>query len=410
MILQTYYNNRYDNGLKEIPQQYSIYHYILKQTLEKSKVTFKMSPHTFTREISHFDVISLLITSEYFKTLVSRVTDTQSILDPFLKHYTEFKEKYPEFTTDRMKCYKLVKIPKKKGGFRDTYAPIPELKELQNEALFLLDNSLGIKEHEVAHAYCHHKDNITNAEVHKHSKHFLKFDFKNFFPSISKNLLESTLSNIAEFAIINAEEKEIPFTGLIPFRTTMKNFFNALCDIATLNDFLPQGSPLSPKLSNLVMIEFDHKLLSYCLEKSASSTVIMYTRYADDITLSSLHPINKSLITQIIKEYLPSEIKLNEEKTVYLRNTNRLYITGVKINKDNNTTYGHEKTSLLKQDLFKLFISKSKGEDITETAREVLGQLSYAQRIEPQKVKLIIVKYCKKFNIPVSQIYKYLIN
>ena len=58
--------------------------------------------------------------------------------------------------------------------------------------------------------------------------------------------------------------------------------------LCTYEGYLPQGAPTSPYLSNLILRDFDKKIQQIC-----SSLNYTYTRYADDITISSNNKITK---------------------------------------------------------------------------------------------------------------------
>lgn len=403
-IFMTYLDKK-GTGLPQSTKiKYSKYA-LLSNTKLKNGQKLKFRPKKRTKIVTNF-LDTVYKQNGYLFYLANRLNTI--LFEQFFDEVENFFKK-ENFLNDKMRLYTPIRIPKKKGGYRTTYAPREDLLELQNRAKYLLERQLYLKEHDAAHAYCQGRDGLSNANMHKFSKHFIKLDFKDFFPSISKNLLESTLRSLYEFAIIDVEEFYIYNNRIKIYRRLMIKYLYYLVELATLEGKLPQGSPLSPKLSNLVMVPFDYAMINEVKSKEFSKTKMIYTRYADDITISSLHPINKSDLIRRIKTILPKNIILNEEKTKYLKNTNRLYITGVKINKDQETTYGHEKTSKLKQDLFKIIVAEVTGQGDTESARVILGQLSYAMQIEPIKFKNILGTYCRKFNIQPQNIYKYLI-
>ena len=104
------------------------------------------------------------------------------------------------------------------------------------------------------------KSNIKNAKVHQGKKFHFCTDLKDFFPSISNKrvynmFIESGFSN--------------------------KNA-NLLTKLTTINNHLPQGTPTSTHLSNLVFMNVDKELVDVCIEQN-----IVYTRFVDDLTFSS---------------------------------------------------------------------------------------------------------------------------
>ncbi|MBQ4796923.1 RNA-directed DNA polymerase, partial [Pectobacterium versatile] len=77
-----------------------------------------------------------------------------------------------------------------------------------------------------------------------------------------------------------------------------------IAKIACHQDKLPQGSPCSPVITNLILVSLDRRLSNLC-----NSVGCTYTRYADDITIST----NK-------KEFPNDIIKDQDEKSITLNN------------------------------------------------------------------------------------------
>ena len=334
----------------------------------------------------------------------------------FIDAYNEIKH----LLTDKNKVYNSIKIPKKKKKngrtqYRQLYEPIEELKEVQTKAKEIIEEVLRLHPHDAVHSYTKKRDNVTNAKMHKYSKHIIKVDLADYFSSIEPTFLYYELSKFKELCAIHLTFSEREYRKeqneaiANPLKELTKTLLDAIIDVATYKNGLPQGSPLSPTLSNIVFFKVDHELQEYFnTQPPLSKTRIMYTRYSDDLTFSSFNPINKKELINTIKGFLEdTPFKINEEKTKYLKNTHRCYITGVKLNKDNNTTYGHEKKAQLKRDIFQLFMMYKEGSNDTQHASEVLGQLAYLQKIEPAYAKSIIQKYCKQFQVRPKLFYKY---
>ena len=95
--------------------------------------------------------------------------------------------------------YREFKIPKRKGGFRYLIEPVEHLKTCQQRILGYLTDYLKIIPHNASHAFTKQRDAFTNAEVHKESDYIIKFDFADFFPSITKDILKKQLLNLSHF-------------------------------------------------------------------------------------------------------------------------------------------------------------------------------------------------------------------
>lgn len=153
--------------------------------------------------------------------------------------------------------YREFTIPKRSGGRRRILAPKPELKTLQRRILRRL---LGrLKVHSAAMGFQRGRSIVTNARAHQGQAVVLRFDVQDFFPSTAANRVRQYFRRIGW---------NRPATEL-------------LMRLCTRENGLPQGAPTSPRLSNLVNYRLDARL-------SGMATALggVYTRYADDITIS----------------------------------------------------------------------------------------------------------------------------
>lgn len=296
-----------------------------------------------------------------------------------LKNLLYYLDIHHNIILDKNNQYRHIRIPKKKGGYREIVDPSPILKEIQRRIKNFLENTLLLYPHNAAHAYIKQRDILTNANIHKSSKMFLTLDIHNFFGSITK---ETLLKELRKLNNIMYFENKLPF-------------LEQIIEPCLLDGVLPQGSPTSPILSNLIMIEFDETVSRYL-----DINNLKYTRYADDIFISG-DTIEKPKAIQIAIQNklnnISTDLILNKEKTKILR-PGKCYITGIKINKDNNLTFGHEQKNCLKHKIYNLFVQDINGECVKEEVQEVLGLFSYAHRIEPAYFNYIEKKYLKQFN------------
>lgn len=109
------------------------------------------------------------------------------------------------------------------------------------------------------------------------------------------------------------------------------------------------GSVASPLISNSIMHTFDNKLYD-TLTKNFN---IKYTRYSDDIIISSDNYIDDSMV-DIIEELLKEEgFSINIEKTYFMNKSSRRMVTGIFL--DNNTnklSIGSKKYRDFKRELY----------------------------------------------------------
>lgn len=94
------------------------------------------------------------------------------------------------------------------------------------------------------------------------------------------------------------------------FPVKYAKLFTELC---CYNDKLVQGAPTSPAISNIIMLDFDNRVESYCKENNIS-----YTRYCDDITLSADFSLDRTY-HRIKKELQKAGFKLNKRKNSFCK-------------------------------------------------------------------------------------------
>lgn len=166
--------------------------------------------------------------------------------------------KYTEFET-----------PKRSGGMRKISAPVPKLKTLQKRLAALLYaylDELEDKRHPrrtLSHGFVKKRSIVTNAHAHRGRRYVLNVDLEDFFPSIHLGRIRGVLMKDHRFMLCD-------------------RVATAIAQIACHDGKLPQGSPCSPVMSNIV-----GRLLDIRMARLAKEHGCRYTRYADDITFST---------------------------------------------------------------------------------------------------------------------------
>src|SRR5262249_7352449 len=126
----------------------------------------------------------------------------------------------------------------------------------------------------IAHGFKRARSIITNARQHRNRRYVFNIDLQNFFPSINFGRVRGYFMRDANFAL-------------------HKDVATAIAQIACDENALPQGSPCSPVISNLVAHVLDIHLM-----RLASTVGCTYSRYADDLTFST----NKKIFPPQIAE------------------------------------------------------------------------------------------------------------
>lgn len=299
-------------------------------------------------------------------------------------------------TQNKATLYRSFKIPKRSGGLRQIDAPNDELMAALRELKYIFELKLYANYHTSAFAYIKGRSTIDAVKRHQknNSKWFLKLDFHNFFGSSSPEFVISQLRTIFPFSeILSRKDGEQALTTCL-----------SLC---FLNGGLPQGTPISPTLTNLFMIPIDYRIAQMA---RSSTSHLVYTRYADDIILSSNYSFKWSDIQQnilnILKEFA-APFSLNVSKTRYASSAGRNWNLGVMLNKDNQITIGHARKKVFKAMLFAFMADDKNGKPWSlEDAQHLSGLISYYKMVEEAPINEIIKSYGVKFNKDVEQTLK----
>ncbi len=264
------------------------------------------------------------------------------------------------------KYYRKANIKKRSGGYREIYLPNPEIKMLQH---YLSEKYLSkIEVSSYAQAYIKNKSIVDNVQPHLKNSHFLFTDISDFFDNIQVDNVKSEIKN--KFDILTDQDIE------------------DLIKICSYNNKFVQGAVTSPIISNIFFKRLDVKINEFVSELSNG----VYTRYSDDITISSSSHIPNELLTRI-EELLKSEgLHINSNKTYFSSYIPEIEITGLKI-----INYAVSLSSNKKKMIKNMIFHKlKKGIDANESAKQVLGHLYFVMHIEPQYFNFLNLKYSYK--------------
>ena len=204
--------------------------------------------------------------------------------------------------------YKEYKIAKRNGKMRVIHEPLPNLKEIQTWILNNILMSPGVLNDvlPVVTAFMPHRDIRDNARPHVGKRTVICMDLKDFFTSVR------WIQVYAVFADLGYG----------------KDVAGMLAHLCTLDGSLPQGAPTSPMLSNLVMKRLDKKIYAFCHSKG-----IAYTRYADDLTFSSMRRFEYGQLMGYVEMVMRNEkFTINNEKTKVFHQNQSQNVTGIVVN------------------------------------------------------------------------------
>jgi RNA-directed DNA polymerase len=212
-------------------------------------------------------------------------------------------------------------LSKRAGGTRIISSPATGLKTVQRRLSKLL---YAIYEpRKGVHGFAIGRGITTNAEAHVRQNHLLNIDLEDFFDSINFGRVRGLF--LAE-----------------PFKLST-SVATLLAQICCHENKLPQGAPTSPIISNMICGRMDSQLKAF-----ANQNGCFYTRYADDITLSTrqrIFPTEIAFIeeteeqrTAVVSPALTDLVenngfKINLSKTRLLSRSDRQEVTGLTVNR-----------------------------------------------------------------------------
>ncbi len=228
--------------------------------------------------------------------------------------------------TSTVSHYRRFLLPKKTGGHRLISAPMPRLKRAQ---AWVLQNVLDkVTLHEAAHGFRTGRSIVSNARPHVGSDVVINLDLKDFFPSVSlprvKGVFKSlgysdAVASALALVCTEPEIEEVVLDGVTYF-------------VAQGPRHLPQGSPASPAVTNLLCRRLDRRLSGL-----AEALGFVYTRYADDLTFSArgaaAGSVNVGKLLRAVADIVTHEgFTVHPDKTRVMRRGRQQEVTGVVVN------------------------------------------------------------------------------
>jgi RNA-directed DNA polymerase len=327
---------------------------------------------------------------ENFEMLSSYLRTTPEQLDRFVngeQYIVDWNDisslvKIPRYN-DKRTDFQRFYIPKKnkKLGHRIVYKCYEQFtKDILKTLKFNLDN-IYIP-HDSVHGFVRGKNTRSNALVHLGKKNLLSLDIKNFFESINK------------------ESVYLAFRSL----GFNENIASDLSSICTLEDKLVQGFPTSPILANIVCFNMDKEIQKLCQNYDAT-----YTRYADDLSISSNNILPQiDEICSILKSF---QFELNTRKTKSFKLGQNQYVTGLSISDSSFPRipkpikkrlrqqlyyikkYGYHSHICKLNNLDEATDSSLSNEFFQKTRNNIKGWIDYIHSIEPQLAKKLYASF-----------------
>lgn len=284
----------------------------------------------------------------------------------------EFEDELLRLAADVRSYYRPGKtIRKPNGELRKTVKTVGTLRRIQGRIKGRILSKVnfpsylqgGVKD------YTSPRDHISNAAVHAGCSFLIAQDVRKFYPSVTP--------------------KQI--------RRIWQCFFNfpptvaaTLTDLTINKTQLPQGTVTSNYLANLMFFDVEPHLVA-----EFEGAGIIYTRYIDDISLSSVDVVSNRRATDAIRSVIGMMsrwgFRPKREKHQISSSGRRMSVHGLVINRQ-SPTVPQEIRSSLRREVFKL-------EELSETARSsedfsaryksLSGKLSNFGRLHPREAAIL---------------------
>lgn len=234
---------------------------------------------------------------------------------------------------------------------------------------------------EVVHSYRKGKNAYTAVEKHANSKYFFQTDINNFFNSIATEDIEFIFDN---------NLVDTPISDIGKYRINVLN-------LVSLDGVIPVGFSTSPSISNTCLYTFDNALECYC-----HSNDIVYTRYSDDIILSSNNRDALKTANEIISEKLNlfhnGRISLNYHKTKHTHKGEKIKMLGMVILPSGKVSVDMKLKKQLEVLLYFYINDKDRFADYLKNhyhgdLSKISGQLNYINSIDNSYLNKLRKKY-----------------
>lgn len=197
-------------------------------------------------------------------------------------------------------------------------------------------------------------------------KSAVRIDLKDAFGSVHKSLIKMSLDRYTDLS---------------------KEDIQRIIKACTLSGSLPQGAPTSPLLLNFSLLDFD----SYCINLINNKvgkrfgSKIKYSRYADDITISSKDPeLPKKCVNFVRSIAHLYGLKINNKKTRIMHASNGIFINGINIvNGFDHVCISRKQRSKIRAAINQAALIDNKNSlDFKNLKRQIIGRITYVNSLD----------------------------
>lgn len=233
----------------------------------------------------------------------------------------------------------------------------------------------------VVFSYREGKNTFDAVEKHSQNSHFVQTDIKGFFNSIHTDDLAK---------IIDKNLSDSPINDIYKYK-------EHILTMLMVDNHLPVGFSTSPNISNTFLYDFDNIFEGFCVDKG-----ITYTRYADDLIISSKKIDNLIEIQKFISDTLiglfGDRIQLNLQKTKLTKKGRKIKLLGMVILPSGKVTVDQSLKSEI-ETLLHFYVSDKKrfsdylGKIYDGNISRISGKLNYINTVDKDYLNKLRSKY-----------------
>ncbi len=294
--------------------------------------------------------------------------------------------------------YRFYQVKKRSAGTRLICVPCGQLMQVQKWInRFILH---AVPSHPSSMAFARGQSIVDCARRHCGAQWLIKLDVRRFFESISERQVFGVFEGLGYRPLIAFEMARL--STRVPRRRSgldhQKRWSNSTetQEKYSLEDYrsadvghLPQGAPTSPLLSNLCVHNLDENLSAL-----AHQHRLVYTRYADDIVLSTTSPYSRAqcmdIAKQVSEQMKSFGLRANTTKTAIVPPGARKVVLGLLVDRDHPRL---QQTFRKQMELHMYHLThhgplqhaEKRGFDSVFRLKLFLeGKISYASSVEPE--------------------------
>ena len=238
------------------------------------------------------------------------------------------------------------------GKIRPIAEPDPVLKQIQKRIVVEILRPVPMPP--CVHGSLPGHSPHTNAVAHHGQSVVVRIDIQNFFPSVTNRMIYGVWVEVFGYG---------------------RALASLLTKLTTLEGHLPQGTPTSSYLANLVLRRADAKI-----QAVADVHGLRYTRFVDDLVVSGARA--RDVITAVVKEIGSAGFTCNRKKLQVVGPRCQRLVTGYTVDRVSVAKNERDRVKASIREL-KSGADKYNECDITRRVRSIQGRVTHVARTNP---------------------------